>query len=258
VKRAVGYVRVSSSGQAENGGGLEIQRQAIASFAKRKRWEVAGVVEDAGVSGALEDRPGLVEIEHLLREGAAEVVVVHRLDRLARDLLVQESLIADWQRLGAQVVSVEEPDLCEGSADRKLLRQVLGALAEFNKARLKAQLKWGREQAAKKGRHPGGGAPLGYNLEGKLLVVNPEEAATVKRAAALRRRGMGWQRIAKTLDAEGRATKRGGAWAPNTVRKMLHGAAAKGMIRFAGQEYRGQQDAILKSRSKAAWKSEQA
>jgi len=118
--RAIGYVRVSGQDQAENGAGIPIQQKAIQGFCRREKIELVGIAEDAAVSGAIEDRPGLVEVEQAIAGGDVEAVVVHRLDRLARDLLLQERLLAEWTARGIKLLSVLEPDLDEDSPDRSL------------------------------------------------------------------------------------------------------------------------------------------
>lgn len=237
--QAIGYIRVSGHDQAENGAGLPIQRKAIETFCRQQGITLVGIAEDAGVSGAVADRPGLVEVEGAIRGRGVQAVVVHRLDRLARELLMQERLLADWTAQGVKLISVSEPDLDEGSPDRKFFRQILGAVAEFDKARIVARLRWGRQAAAKAGKFVGGRVALGFDLVDGELVVNPEEAETVKRVWALRRRGLSYHKIAATMEAEGRPTKRGGKWAAATVRRLLLSAQVRGKISFEGKAVKG-------------------
>jgi DNA invertase Pin-like site-specific DNA recombinase len=244
--RAIGYVRVSGQDQAENGAGLPIQRAAIEDFCKRERIELVDVAEDAGVSGAIEDRPGLMEVERAIAGGQVEAVVVHRLDRLARDLLVQERLLADWTSRGVKLLSVMEPDLHEDSPERKFVRQLLGAVAELDKARVVARLRWGRQAKAQRGGFPGGQVATGYRREGGRLVVDPEEAKVVKRMASMRRRGATAYRIAKTLNDEGIPTKKGRKWTPAGVTKLLRSAQVRGRISYEGDQVKGDHPALVR------------
>lgn len=74
-------------------------------------------------------------------------VLVERLDRCARDLMVQESIIADFKRKGLSIVSVNEPDLYSDDPSRILMRQMLGAFFQYEKTLLVAKLKGARIRA---------------------------------------------------------------------------------------------------------------
>jgi len=100
-RKVLGCIRVSTATQAGNGAALEVQQEAIAGFCRQQRWQLVRVVEDPGLSGEIKERPGLVEVEEALRSGGAEAVVIHRFDRLARDLIVQELTSAGWTAPGA-------------------------------------------------------------------------------------------------------------------------------------------------------------
>jgi DNA invertase Pin-like site-specific DNA recombinase len=239
---------VSGQDQAENGAGIPIQRKAIEDFCRRERVELVAIAEDAGVSGAIADRPGLVEVEQAIAGGGVEVVIVHRLDRLARDLLVQERLLADWTSRGVKLLSVMEPDLDEDSPERKFVRQLLGAVAELDKARVVARLRWGRQAKARQGGFPGGQVATGYRLEGKRLVVDPEEARVVRRIAAMKRRGATAYRIAKTLNEDGVSTKKGKLWTPAGVTKLLRSAQVRGRISYEGEQVSGKHPALVRGR----------
>jgi len=168
-KRAAGYVRVSTAGQAEHGLGLGIQREAIAEYCKREGLELVGVYEDAGISGSngVEDRIGWPELVDALEDREFSVVVVLRLDRLARDLMLQENMLATVQVLGGDLVSIDEPDLCNGDPTRTLFRHIKGAISEYEKAMIVARLRAGRRKKARQGGYPGGWVPYGYKLEGE-------------------------------------------------------------------------------------------
>ena len=97
------YLRVSTDRQAENGLGLAQQEKSIRAFLRQQRVRPVRFFEDRGVSGAVEDRPALGEL--LAALGKGDIVVVARLDRLARDLLTQEFLLRDIRQRGADLIS---------------------------------------------------------------------------------------------------------------------------------------------------------
>jgi hypothetical protein len=100
------YLRVSTDKQAEEGLGLAAQEKAIRAFLRDRRARSSHLFEDRGVSGAVEDRPALSELLQSLQPG--DVVLVARLDRLARDLLVQEVLLRDIRHRGADLASCSQ------------------------------------------------------------------------------------------------------------------------------------------------------
>src|ERR1700682_2316022 len=133
--RIVGYLRVSTERQAEEGLGLEVQEQAVVAWAAAEGHELIGFTRDEGISGAkeLDSRPAVAEALGMLRDDQAEGIVVYRLDRLARDLIIQEQLLADVRRLGAITFSPSAGEagyLTDAPDDpsRRFIRQVLGAV----------------------------------------------------------------------------------------------------------------------------------
>jgi DNA invertase Pin-like site-specific DNA recombinase len=101
--RVVGYLRVSTDKQAEEGLGLDVQEQAIRTWAKSTGHRVVAWFRDEGVSGSngLDARDGLAEALDALRTRAAGGLVVYRLDRLARDLVLQSNFSPRFDALAA-------------------------------------------------------------------------------------------------------------------------------------------------------------
>ena len=247
--RAAGYVRVSSGQQVENGYGLEVQREGIAAYCKRKGRRVSRWFEDAGVSGSLLDRPALGEVQRAIEQGEIDTVVVHRLDRLARDLIVQETILAAWQKAGAQVFSVEEADLGGEDPSRVLIRQIMGAINQYAKAMIVLRLRAGKERKHREGGFVGGGVPFGYRDNAKRLEVDPEEVKAIRRMRQLRKQGKSYWAIAKQLEAEGYPTKRGGRWDMKTVYRVLRSPVLRGKAKWQGRLVAGKHEAIIGARA---------
>lgn len=227
-RRAVAYLRVSTDRQAEEGLGLEVQADAIKEWAKASNTRVVATFADEGVSGSngLDSREALPEALSTVRSGAADGLVVYRLDRLARDLIVQETLLAEVRRLGGEVYSTsaaeagyltDDPD----DPSRKLIRQVLGAVAEYERSMIALRLRSGRKRKAKGGGYAYGAPPFGYRVEDGELVPEQGEQETLSRARELQEAGASIREIATTLNEEGRSTKRGTRWHPTTVARVL-------------------------------------
>lgn len=228
-KRVAGYLRVSTDRQAEEGHGLDVQRRAIGAWAKAANVRVVGYFSDEGVSGSngLDSRAALADALQSIRDRRASGLVVYRLDRLARDLIVQETLLAEVRRLGGEVFSTsaaeagylgDDPD----DPSRKLIRQVLGAVSEYERSMIALRLRSGRRRKAELGGLAYGSPPLGYKAVGKALVPNEPEQATLRRMHELAAEGLSVRSIAATLEREGYRGKRGSQrWHPTTVARAL-------------------------------------
>ncbi len=222
------YVRVSTERQADEGLGLDVQEHAIRAWAKANGHRVVAVVRDEGVSGTkeLDDRPGLADAFDLVKSGAVQGVCVYRLDRLARDLVLQEQLLAEVRRLGGEVFSTsaaeagflkDDPD----DPSRKLIRQILGAVSEYERSMIALRLRSGRYRKAQQGRYAFGAPPYGYKAERGELVADESAQAVLVRVGELHRSGASLRDIAATLTTEGHRPPRGDRWHPNTVSRLV-------------------------------------
>lgn len=217
---AVSYLRVSGKGQIE-GDGFDRQRDAIARFAAGRGFELLEEYRDEGVSGTKElaDRPGLAALLDRIESNGVKVVIVERADRLARDLMVNEVIVDQLTRAGARVLTSDGADLtsADGDPTRTLIRQVLGAVAQFDKSVVVLKLRAARDRKRRREGRCEGRKPFGSR---------PGEVATLERIRQLRRKPKGLPRlsiaaIAAALNSEGHATRTGKPWAPGTVHAIL-------------------------------------
>lgn len=226
--KIVAYLRVSTDQQAEKGLGLEVQKQAIRTWATRNGHRIAEWCSDEGVSGGngLDTREALATALATIKGGGAVGLVVYHLDRLARDLIVQETLLAEVKRLGGQVFStatsesaylLDDPD----DPSRKLIRQVLGAISEYEKSMISLRLRSGRRLKSQRGGYAYGSPPMGYRSDEGFLVPDEREGLAVDRARELRAEGKSLREIAEVLEREGHTSKRGGPWHPTTLGRTL-------------------------------------
>lgn len=210
-------MRVSGRGQVD-GDGFPRQKAAIRAYAEVNGFRVTSWFEERGVSGSkdLENRPALSELMLALHSNGVRTVLVERLDRLARDLMIQESIIGEFQRSGFTLISVNEPDLLQDDPTRKLMRQFMGAIAEWEKSMIVRKLRAARTRIrAKEGRCEGR-KPYGY-FDGEMAVI--------ERMKALRTDGMGYDRIAQQLTAEGLKPRRGRRWHGIVINRILNSQA---------------------------------
>jgi len=145
-------------------------------------------------------------------------VLVERLDRLARDLLIQESIIGEFQKHGFELISVAEPDLLSDDPTRKLMRQFMGAIAEWEKSMIVRKLRAARSRMKAKTGRCEGRKPYG---------AYPGEQATIERMMALRAEGLAYDVIADRLNDEGIRTRTAGKrWFGMAVSRILKAQAA--------------------------------
>jgi len=228
--KIVGYVRVSTDRQADEGQGLDVQRQAIRKWARANGHKlVALLADEGGVSGKkeLDDRPALGDALELIRTGHIDGVVVYKVDRLARDIVIQESLLAEIWRSGGQLFSCsagENDNLIDDPDDpsRKLVRQIMGVINEYERDMIKLRLRSGRRRKAEKGGYAYGRPPTGFVALRGELVASPDEQRAIARIRELREQGASIRQICTALDVDGFATKGGASnWQPSTVGRIL-------------------------------------
>lgn len=220
----VAYLRVSTDRQ-EEGNGLDVQRQHIAAYVAANGLTVDRWLQDVD-SGAKEDREGLTELRELVAGGCVAQVLVYRIDRLARDSFLAEGLHREFSKT-AKVVSVSE-SFGEGFTGN-LMRQIIQAFAEYERAVIASRLKSGRRASAKKnGTFSGGFGVMGYRPSGSRtepgkgnLVMVEEEAQAVRLVFELREQGRTLQQIADELNSLGCRTMKGKAFTPTQVHRIL-------------------------------------
>jgi len=219
--KAYSYLRVSGAGQIE-GDGFTRQTEAITRYAASAGLQIERAFREEGVSGTteLENRPALQDLLLAIESGEVRILLIEKLDRLARDLMVQETIIADLRKRGITLISVNEPDLCGDDPTRKLMRQIMGAIAEYDKAMIVAKLRGARQRMKARTGRCEGSKPFGVSEHHRL---------TIERILSLRGTGMAVDSIAETLNAEGLKSKTGGRWYGSSVRNVLLREQAKVM-----------------------------
>lgn len=212
-RKAFGYLRVSGKDQID-GDGFPRQREAIQKWAAQHGVKIVRWFEERGVNGSLAERPALSEMMVALMSNGVKLVVVEKLDRISRDQMLQETIIQSLLKQGFELASamLGEQDLCSNDPGRKLMRTIMGAIAEYDKALIVLKLKAARQRAKAKTGRCEGQKPFG-TLEG--------ESDTLARLVALHASGANYEAIARQLNAEGIKTRSNGDWFPATVRKIV-------------------------------------
>jgi len=221
--RVLGYVRVSTDEQASSGLGLAAQRTAIEKAAAGLGLAVSGWFTDDGVSGSapLEKRGGLAALLNTMREG--DVLLVAKRDRLARDLLLAGWLEKEAARRGARIVSAAGEGTGDDSPTSVLMRQIIDAFAQFERAMIRARTKAALDAKRQRGEKLGGHAPYGYRIVAgtKRLELDPAEQETIRRMVELRAEGKTIREVVATLDAESRHPRNAPRWSTKVVFSIL-------------------------------------
>lgn len=217
--KAFAYLRVSGKDQIK-GDGFARQLSAIRDYAGANGITISAIHREEGVSGtkAAEDRPAWAKLIKALHSNGVKAVIVEKLDRLARDLMVQEAAIADLQRHGFTLLSVAEPDLMASDPTRILMRQIIGAVAQYDKSMIVSKLAGARARKRASTGHCEGRKPFGHY---------PGEAAVVERLKAIKAEGLGFDRIAARANEEGLPTRTGKPWHGFAVNRILAASAAE-------------------------------
>lgn len=206
------YLRVSGLGQVD-GEGFPRQRSAVESKAQAMGWSIDGTFAEEGVCGAVEGTARPMWTALLGACVAGDRIIVERLDRLARELLVQETMIRDLKARKVQLVSAtEDVDTLLDTPERVMIRQILGAVAQLDRTNIVRKLRDSRLRVKAKLGRCEGRKPYGYR---------PGEVAVLGRMQQLRSSGLSYDAVANSLNAEGFKTRSNSLWNAGTCCKIL-------------------------------------
>jgi DNA invertase Pin-like site-specific DNA recombinase len=212
---AVAYYRTSSATNGDDGKDSAVrQHEAVRAYAAAHGLEIVGEFHDKAVSGAdhLGDRPGFAALLAAATAAGARTILVESASRFARDLIIQETGFAMLKGMGLALVAVDDPDaFTTDTPTARMVRQILGAVAEFEKASLVAKLKGARDRKS---------ASLGWRCEGR----RPVPAVVVAEARRLAP-GRSLRQVAAELAALGHLGPVGKPYGAGSIAAMLKGAA---------------------------------
>ena len=244
MKRALIYIRVSTTKQDRDGYSVPMQKERLVSYCQAMGWVVAGVFVDPGVSGSSLDRPGLAELIRAVEAGKGDVVLVYKLDRLSRSQRNIIYLLEDvFQPAEVAFVSMQE-SFDTSTVYGKAMLGILSVFAQMEREVITERTMLGRSGRAEKGFFHGGGTdPIGYDYVDGQLVVNEEEAAQVRQVYELYAAGVSVSEITRRMD--GYSTKHGGWHHTSTVGNVLDNPLYSGTVRFDGVAAPGVHEPIV-------------
>ena len=249
--RAVYYARVSTKEQAE-GFSIEAQRSACEKHIAAEGWELAGVFVDRGESARTAARPEFQGMMAVLREDRSiRFMVVHKLDRLARNMVDHVEILAELKSLGVQPVSLSER--FDDTPAGRFLVNVMGAHAAMYSEQLAAEVKKGMYQRVEEGGWCGV-APVGYkNIredglrknEAKIIPEEPQ-ATMVRRAFEIYATAeYSTRELGPRMAELGLRSRRGLALTPGQMQHILANPIYRGRVRWGGIERAGNHEPLV-------------
>lgn len=203
--KAYGYVRVSGGSQVDGDGPVR-QELALEQFCVTHGLELERVFSDLAVSGTVEglDRPGFFSMLEELAISGVKVVIVEKMERLARDLIVSEMMIREFRQRGIELYTTDQGKVdlvTDSDPSRTLVRQMFSAIAQYEKSCLVAKLRAARQRKKAQTGRCEGAKPYGNtNVEMRLMEL----------VSNLRNSGVSWNGIAALL-TQNRVKKRCGS-----------------------------------------------
>ena len=208
MKRALGYVRVSTEEQGTSGAGLDAQRRAIRREEKHRGWKLIEIYEDVASGKNMKRRPGLDTAMLSLEAGEADLLVVSKLDRLSRSVSDFARFMEERARKNGWELVVLDLGVDTSTPTGEMFANMMVTLAQWERRIIGERTKDGL--AAKRA--------AGVRL-GRPAVLPP---ATLRRIRNLRSRGHSFAEIARRLNADGTPTAHPPSkWHPATIKKVV-------------------------------------
>ena len=229
--RAALYARFSSDNQRNES--IDAQVRAIKEFAKANGILIVAEYIDRAKSATTDDRP---EFQRMIQESAKgnfQMLIVHKLDRFARNRNDSIAYRMKLQRNKVALLSVLEP-FDEDRPETILLQSVIEGMNEFYSRNLAREVRKGLKENALHCKHTGGIPPLGYDVDkaSRLLIINEHEAAAVRLIFQMFLEGQSYDAIVKALQSRGYRTKANKPFGKNSLYEILRNAKYKGLYTY--------------------------
>ncbi|PYU25837.1 MAG: resolvase [Acidobacteria bacterium] len=173
------YARVSTTNHGQD---VNLQTRDLEQFAQARGWLLVDSYLDIGISGAKDKRPELDRLMADAKRRKFDVVLVWKLDRFARSLRHLVNALAEFESLGIAFVSLSD-NLDLSTASGRLMFNIIGAIAEFERELIRERVKAGMRNAKAKGTRIG----------------RPRANVDAGQIAQLRAQGLSWKKIAKAM-----------------------------------------------------------
>jgi len=209
MKRAIGYIRVSTQRQADSGLGLAAQKASIEAYCKVNGLELIHISRDEACSGGMpiDRRNGFLEAVGMLESG--DVLLAAKRDRIARDLFISCIATKLVKSKGAEIATCDGISI-QGTAESLLFAQILDCISQFERSQISMRTKNALREAKKQG------VVLGRRVGS--IEVSTEARELI---CSLRSQGKTLTAIATQLNEEGVKSPRGGKWHPSSIKNVV-------------------------------------
>ncbi|MFP9128837.1 recombinase family protein [Niallia sp. BSM11] len=255
----IGYMRVSTQGQAKDGYSLKYQEDEIKAYCKEQGLNLIHIFRDEGISGAklneeaLEiDRVGLQKMLAHLSSVQIEYVVVLNTSRLWRSDIVKVLIQRELKKYGCDIKRIEQPFYSIHKKDPNdfLVNGLMELLDQYQRLEIALKLTKGRNKKAKEGRYEGGRATFGYTKQKgeKEQKIHNGHAEVVKRLFQLKQKYKKWSlsSLAEALNEEGYQTTQGKAFTKVQVKRILDRESFyQGIYPYGQIQANGKHEAII-------------
>lgn len=256
---AIGYIRVSTAGQAKDGYSLSYQREEIETYCMQQGWNLLQVFADEGISGAKVDedamevdREGFQDMLTIISSSPVDYVCVLNTNRLWRSDIVKVLVHREFKKFHVDVKSIEQPTYSIYKKDPSdfLINGLMELLDAYQRLEIAMKLGKGRNKKAKEGGYAGGRATFGYKAKkgSKELKIDERQAIVVARVFELKELFPHWtlSGIADQLNLENYKTQQGKTFTKVQVKRILDRKAFySGIYRYAHIESMGLHQAII-------------
>ena len=230
--RIATYTRISTD-EEHQPHSLGAQADRLAAYcASQEDWQIVCRFEDQ-ITGTLLERPGLSQALAAAHSGRFDLLLVYRVDRLARSVRTLAEILSELDRAGVGFRSATEPFDTTTAAGRMMV-QMLGVFAEFERATIIDRVVAGMEKKARRGGWVPGIPPIGYRIgEDGFLEPSEPQASLVRRIFSLYiEKRLGTRALANLLNEEGERTQAGKLWSNASVQGVLQNPVYIGQIRW--------------------------
>lgn len=254
MKKAYGYIRVSTETQAEKGYGLVTQESAMKDYCNSNGIELVECFYDRGVSGTTADRDGLTDLMAALTEGETKEVVVMNTSRLWRSDSVKVIVKRELEKINAEVISIEQPSYSIYIKDPNdfLINGVMELLDQYDRMSINLKLARGRKSKAKGGTKGGGLAPIGYKwkhdgVSQPIIIMDEEYGPLIKHIFKLYMEHKSLGKVKKKLDEMGCVTRNGKEFSRQALQVILKNPFYKGEVNHADIKVKGNHEPLVSS-----------
>jgi site-specific DNA recombinase len=239
----VAYARYSSEAQRD-GYSIEAQVRAITEWVEHEGHTLLRVYVDEARSGTTDNRERFQDMIADASKGEFQAVVVHKLDRFARNRYDSAVYRHALKQHGIRVISVLEP--LDDSPESSMMEAVLEGMAEYYSRNLSREVRKGKKEAALLKRFVGGRVPFGYSVtKDHEYVINEEEALVIRQIFSMLDNGSTNADVARWVNAHGYRTREGLYFSALSISRLISNTILIGRYTYAKRSRTGQEPIII-------------